>query len=70
MALGLLGSYLSSSSEDDDDDYSKDLIEENKKKEEEELKLKSKSTPLLSNPFGSTTFRPGPSYSLEVHVSS
>jgi hypothetical protein len=64
MALGLLGSYLSSSSEDEDDvDESKESIEKKKKEEE------SKSKPsLLSNPFGSTVYRPGPSYALEVHV--
>jgi hypothetical protein len=64
MALGLLGSYLSSSSEDDDDD------EETKVETKEE----EKQTQILSNPFGadssSSISRAGPSYLLEVHVRS
>ena len=60
MALGLLGSYLSSSSEDEED-------EEAVQREEPKLPLPN---PLLSNPFGtsSTSSRPVPSYALEVHV--
>ncbi len=61
MALGLLGSYLSSSSEDDDDEETK-----------VETKEEEKQTQILSNPFGadssSSIFRAGPSYLLEVHV--
>jgi hypothetical protein len=63
MALGLLGSYLSSSSEDEDEEETK-----TETKEEEE----QKPTQLLSNPFGadssSSISRAGPSYLLEVHV--
>ena len=64
MALGLLGSYLSSSSEDDDDE------EEAKIETKEEVK----PAQILSNPFGvdssSRISRAGPSYLLEVHVKS
>ena len=58
MALGLLGSYVSSSSEDEDE-APKILVEP-----------KPKPALLLSNPFGSgsTVARAKPSYALEIHV--
>ncbi len=66
MALGLLGSYLSSSSEDEDEEETK-----TETKEEDE---QQKPTQRLSNPFGadssSSISRAGPSYLLEVHVKS
>ena len=63
MALGLLGSYLSSSSEDDDDD--------DKAKISLEADEKPKSAPLLANPFGSASSvsKAKPSYALDVFVS-
>jgi hypothetical protein len=57
MALGLLGSYISSSSEDEDDKV--------------EAAAAEKPKPIiLSNPFGSGTSasKAKPSYALEVFV--
>jgi hypothetical protein len=61
MALGLLGSYLSSSSEDEDDD---DVAGKTLADSKEQAKAKS----TLANPFSSSIAKPAPSYALEVHV--
>ena len=64
MALGLLGSYISSSSEDEDDDSKANISLE--------AIEKPKSAPLLANPFGSGTSvsKAKPSYALDVFVSA